>query len=287
MRRVFSWMAGTALVLLLAAPALAVQVPFTGVLSIKIGDDLPRLPIPGSGTAEVAVGPEGGFTLPGGAFATVTIPAGAFATAITAPVPNAFPIVQLKLAGLQNGEVVLRDGTTCTADHPNVFCPGGGLAGFGGLAGSAIVGIFGTFGSPGANLSVPLSVVGGGSMFMTTDPQQGIMVTVSGAGWTTYSAQVIAPTAVVHVSTGELASQTATVMTPSTRTFSGYRTPTPDGGVAISLVSPVQVFNNATSQFAPSLARLTLTLPEPGAPLLVLSALAAIVGLYGLRRLRG
>lgn len=302
MDRLLKLTAGSVLALLLAAPAHAAQVQFTGTLEITIGT-LPTIPVSGSGVADVSLA-TGAGTLPAGAFATVAIPSRAFQTALNAPVPNAFPIVQIQLAGpggtgsLQNGAITVSQGGTCTRTHPNVACPGGGLAGFGGLSGSAIVGLFtthtaGSGTGPVANLPVPLANVGSGSTTMVTGG--GIQVTVTGAGWTTGTVSIVNPqgTTTVHIAgSGTGVNTTTTTQTrmgtlntnPARGTVNGQPAVT---GETISLVSPIQVFNTATNEFSSSLARLSLTLtPEPSGPVLVFSALAVVAALYGLRRLR-
>ena len=96
-------------------------------------------------------------------------------------------------------------GGVCTgpnpATHPNVGCPGGNLAGFGGLGGTFVIG----------NLAIPLSPVGRGSTAIRGNTM------VSGAGWTTGS---------------------ITVFTTGT---TGTQTTTPGGDLIVALVSPIAV----------------------------------------------
>jgi hypothetical protein len=285
----------------------AAVVPFTGVLSLKIGT-LPTIPIPGSGVATVN-GSAGSDTisslvLPARAFVPVVpnppIP-GSTRSTIALPVPNAFPIVWLALR-VANGTITVTSGGSCTAGHPNVSCPGGGLAGFGGLTGTARVGLFFTHTAasssgtqPVANLSVPLGVVGGGS---TASAQGlGITVQVSGAGWTTGTVGVYNPTATLvgHVpSTFHVfptltfvASTSAPIGTGTTPTFMGGRDTIPGGTFftdTLTLVSPIQIFNNAQGAFAPSVAAISIQLlPEPGALLLLGAGIAALT-VYGRHR---
>lgn len=290
-----------------ASSASAAVVPFTGVLSLQIGG-LPTIPIPGSGVATVNGSARGdaigSLMLPSRAFVPVArtgpIP-GQFGSTIALPVPNAYPIVWLALQ-VANGAITVTSGGSCTAGHPNVSCPGGGLAGFGGLMGTARVGLFLTHtgGSssgtqPVANLSMPLGVVGGGS---TTSAQGfGITVQVSGAGWTTGTVGVYNPTATLvghvpytfHVfpSFSFVASTSGPIGTGTTKAFRGGRDTIPDGTFftdTITLVSPVQVFNNAQGMFTPSVATISIQLlPEPGALLLLGAGIAALT-LYGRHR---
>jgi hypothetical protein len=201
-----------------------------------------------------------------------------------------------------NGTITVTEGGSCTAGHPNVSCPGGGLAGFGGLQGTARVGLFFTHtaGSssgtqPAANLTVPLGAVGGGSTAAAQG--SGITLQVSGAGWTTGTVGVYNPTApllshipsTVHAFptlTFE-ASASFTVGTATTETFVGSRDTIPEDTFftdTLTLVSPVQIFNNAQGSFAPSVATISIQLlPEPGA-LLLLGAGIAALRVYGRHR---
>jgi hypothetical protein len=291
-----------------ANPGSAALVPFEGVLSLTIGT-LPTIPIPGGGVATVN-GSAGGDTisslvLPSRAFVIVNRAGptpGVTTSKISLVVPNAFPIVQLMLR-VANGAITVTSGGSCTAGHPNVSCPGGGLAGFGGLQGSARVGLFYTHTAasssgtqPVFNLTVPLGAVGGGS---TTGAQgSGITVQLSGAGWTTGTVGVYNPlgTLRTHIpSTFHVfptLSFTASSSYPigttaTTTTFVGSRDTSPGGAFftdTITLVSPIQIFNNAQGGFAPSVATISIQLlPEPGG-LLLLGAGAAALALYGRRR---
>jgi hypothetical protein len=291
----------TALLLLVsfgvAKPGSAAVVPFTGTMSIQIGP-LPEVSVAGSGLATVN-GSAGGHPI-----TSLVIPAGAFATtALTLPVPNLYPIVQLKFPSLSNRTVGVMAGGSCTASHPNVSCPGGGLAGFGTIQGDALIGIFfthtaGSFTGTNtvANLHIELSPVGAGSTW--TESALGITLQVTGAGWTTGTAGVYNPTAPIlthapssfHVfpTVSFYASQSVTAAFGTTRTFMGGRVTGPGSNFhtdAITLVSPVQTFNNAFGEFMPVLATISVHLvPEPGALVLLGTGMAAFL-LYG-RRLR-
>lgn len=221
---------------LLAAPvAQAASVPFTGTLTLEIGTLAP-VEIQGSGVATVNgrapfVGPLRALTIPAGAFAT---PAGAFATPV-----GAFATV----VDVQNRTIQVRRGRSCTADHPNVECPGRGVAGFGGLDGTAVIGgLTHTAGSgaltfPAPAFSVALAPVGSGSTTTATG------VRLSGAGWTTGTVSVYNPTA------------GTTQFLAGTRDRSG-----------LTLVSPVQLDIDGIGA-VPSFATLRIRLlEEPGPP---------------------
>jgi hypothetical protein len=299
MRLLLGFAAAFALAIGLAAPASAASVPFSGSLAVQIGT-LPPIPVSGSGTATVN-GSAGGHPI-----TSLTIPASAFSTSLTVAVPNAFPIVQLAFPVLANGPISVASGGGCTAGHPNLICPGTGLAGFGGVVGTALVGIFfthtagsGSGSQPVANLSVPLGVVGAGSTTLATS--LGITVQVSGAGWTTGTASVFNPTAQVLTHNPSTFHQFPTVTFTASQSipvpgstgtlvsFAGTRSTNPTSNFntdTITLVSPIQIFNNATSAFIPSLASVSLHfIPEPGQLLMLGSGLAALL-LYGRRRMR-
>jgi hypothetical protein len=280
-----------------AKPGSAAVVPFTGTMSIQIGQAAP-VSVPGGGMATVN-GSAGGHPIQ-----SLQIPPGAFATSITVPVQNVFPIVQLRFPLLANGSVAVTSGGICTAGHSNVVCPGGGLAGFGPLMGTAVLGLFytHTVGSGSgtnvvANLFVPLGVVGGGS---TTNNYSvlGVTFQVSGAGWTTGTAAVYNPTAPIlthapstfHVfpTVSFYASQSVTAGYGTTQSIVGSRSTDPGSNFntdRLMLVSPIQIFTNATTGFVPSTATISIHLvPEPGALVLLGTGMAGFV-LFG-RRLR-
>jgi hypothetical protein len=260
----------------------AAEVPFTGTMSLRIGD-LATIPIAGSGVATIN-GSGAGHPI-----TQLTLPSGAFATAsATVPVANRAPFVQIRLQGpggfLENGAIALATSPNCTASHPRVSCPGTGLNGTGGLQGTLLIGVFNTqiashttFSlsnftpgpNPAANLSIPLSRVGAGST--VTRFKDGYVVTLSGAGWTTGTAFVLDP---LQATTWSLAGSRST--NPSSGGFNTDR---------LTLVSPVQIFNTATNAFIPSFATISVHFtPEPSGTLLLLGGLASVGALALLRR---
>jgi hypothetical protein len=299
-RRLLGVTAAVAFAIGVAAPASAALVPFTGAMSLTIGT-LPGVPVPGGGSAIVNL--SGG----GHPITQLTLPAGAFATSISKfPIPNAFPIVQIAFPTLANATVAVASGAPCSAGHPNVSCGffPSRLAGFGPLIGTALVGIFfthtggsGSGTQPVANLAVPLGVVGAGSTTMATS--LGITVQVSGAGWTTGHAFVYNATAPVltHVPSSFhvfptisfTASQSIPAGYGTVATFTGSKVTDPGSSFntdTITLVSPVQIFNNAPGAFIPSVAQISIHLvPEPGELLLLGLGIVGLT-LWGRRRMK-
>jgi hypothetical protein len=144
----------------------------------------------------------------------------------------------------------------------------GGFGGNGALAGLARVGVLG-----GAlNLSVPLSVVGGGGKVVTG--VAALTVTVTGHLWTS-------GTAVVQgITTGDPGSFVNTV------TLAGYDNRTANHAGALQLVTPIRILTNAAGNL-PGFAVQTLSFaPEPAGVLLLGSAAAGLVVLGRMRRRR-
>lgn len=239
------WLVAFAIVVIGSVGALqagSAPVPFIegSNLSIALGT-LPPVVIPATGTAEVT-GPT-----------SLTLAGGTFATTQTLDVTNAFPIVGVQVDGVN--------------DAGN-FAAGAGTMG---LLGQTKVCLFGTGGcaTAAANLTVPLSVVGVGGTTMVMGAGN-INITVTGAPWTTGTAQVMVPTS------------------------NGTTTPTAMGAVVtgtdasrITWVTPITVRTNIPgSEVIPAFASLRLVfVPEANAPML-LGAGALVLGTVGFLRRR-
>lgn len=255
-----------ALLLLVAAPARAALVPFTGALEITIHglDELVTFSIPGGGIA--TVNGSGGLS---GPITHLALPAAAFSSpGLTGvPLPNDFPVVLLAVRSVANQAAVFSPGQpACGTVHTYVTCSDTGvLHGRSGLDGSQLVGIFGTFASPSANLTVPLSLAGTG-----TQASGGIALThmVTAAGWTSATATIFNPGA----------GTTATAM--------GGTTTTPDGARQVNLVSPLHHWSTQLDFDLPSFYRLQIVLPEPGGTLLVATGALGLAVLGWRRRRR-
>jgi cysteine-rich repeat protein len=175
-------LAGAALALVLAGQSVAAPVPFVGTLTLDFtGSATPPAPpfvtsVAGAGI--ININPGTGILTPINA---VSIPAFAFTGAAPTAFTFPFGFQVFPFQGLHNAPILLAAGGTCSAGHPNVKCPGGGLAGFGPLTGT--LGLFPFVGS--------LFPIGGGST-------GGISTAgfLSGAGWTT------GPVTAVSASTG-------------------------------------------------------------------------------------
>jgi hypothetical protein len=230
-----------------AAPrAHAVYLPFSGTLRFDFAVERAAVPIELSGYGvAVARGPGAGDPL-----VSLTLPGSIFsAPQLFLPVTDViggFPIAAFWLVG---------------HDEPGTAF-GSGLP----LVGFARFCLFGTCGSPPANIEIPLSLVGGGTSFMTGAMNQ----TVIGAPWTT-------ATAAVGTITRMGFAHGAGSGTVSTATTSG----------TIQLVTPI--FVSTSPPVDPVFASfVTLTLnfvPEPSTLLLASSAIALLLGI-GARRAR-
>lgn len=234
----------------LARVSSGAPVPFTGQLVIDFPNGGTSFSIPGSGIATV-----NGAASTVSTITKVTIPSGAFSGS-GAATPANFPFA---LAGspVVNDQIVVSAGGPCSAGHPNVNCPGGGLAGFGGLLGL-------TFGT------VAATHVGAGSQNVSTFPTIGFnpcfgsfpftaTFLISGAGWATgqVNAAITGP-----VFSSCLISQTGTFTESMVATGAQI-------GNTLNLVSPIAIrlhVNGGTQtvQAATAVARLQLDLDIPG-----------------------
>jgi hypothetical protein len=192
-------------------------------------------------------------------------PAGIFTGTQALPTSIFLPLPRFTIAGLANLTKSIAPGAAGGGHASGLLRPGGGLGGPGPLQGDAIVNVLGLF-----NLVVPLEAVGstGGTAQV---PAGLVAVSVFGTGWTTAAVQV------TGVSTGTAPTSNAAIV--NTVTFAGYDNRTPLHGGVIALVSPFKVVTSAASSLS-GFALQTLTfsggVPEPGAGVLVATALAAL-----------
>ncbi len=258
MRKLLSILAAGALTLGVAGQAHAVALGFTGTFTLQVATLLTS--IPGTGTAIVngsgAGGHLTGLNLAGGEFATMGF---------------VLPVTDPAVSPIKGIQVTVMNGAGAFA--------GSGGAGFGGsmpLLGVAKVCLFGACNAsgapmttyspgspfPGANIGVPLTVigVGGGAAVAAL-----VNVTVIGAPWTTGTAAV----------------GTITVM--------GGVSPLSNTGAVsgnVTLVTPVFISTNIpASAVVPSFGFLNLHfVPEPGTLVLLGSGIAGLVAFGRSRR---
>ena len=252
MRKLLGILAAGLLTLGAAGQAHAVALGFTGAFTLQVATLFTT--VPGAGTAIVngsgAAGHLNGLNIAGGEFATM-----GFVLPVTDPVVSPIRGIQVTVAnGIGN------------------FVGVGG-AGFGGkmpLVGVAKVCLFGACNAagttsspfPGANIAVPLTVIGDGGAAAVGAL---VNVTVIGAPWTTGTAQI----------------GTITVM--------GGVAPASNTGAAsgnVTLVTPVFISTNIpSSAVVPSFGFMRLHfVPEPGTLVLLGSGIAGLVGFGRSRR---
>ncbi len=160
------------LVLLFASTAGAAVIPFTGRFRLEIAAIVSEFAISGSATVNGSGGGEH--------IATLTLAPGAFSTAgLTTSVTSTS---QYPIRGVQ---LTLANGAGAFAETGM-----GQLNGAMPLLGTAKVCLFATCGAAGANLAVPLTVIGVGGSAASTGL---VNVTVIGAPWTTGTAAVQLP----------------------------------------------------------------------------------------------
>jgi hypothetical protein len=171
MRRPLALVLAVPLLFCLSRGAAAIELPFTGTLTLQIiyFDPLPRLDIHGGGIANAVGGAND-------VLSAVEFPKDAFVTSdhlIPVTDDGQFPIAGIKVD---------------LANDTGTF--GGGEGSFGGpmpLRGVTKVCLFGTCSVAVANLSLPMSVVGHDA---TAVASGAINLTVSGAPWTTGTVQL-------------------------------------------------------------------------------------------------
>lgn len=248
------WLLWTLVAIVLAGPARAAMLPFTGTLSVEI-TTLPPIVATGSGIA--TLNGEGGL----GALSSVAFGAGAFAGAVSIPItdPAALPI----------------EGVAGNAGNGAAsFSLGGPMA----LQGLAKICLFGACnGSPVSNLDIPFTQngtrgVGLGGLPIVVNGV--VQITVQGAPWTTGVATfgTITRAGFVHGPASGGASSAAAV--------SG----------ALRLVTPIRLSTNiGAAVVLPAYGILDLHfVPEPGTLVLLATGVGglAAVGRWKMRRAR-
>lgn len=238
-------------VLVLATPAAAVVLPVAARLTLEVGAVLP-ITFESTGFATVN-GSGGGASISSLALAGGVVGGGPVLVPVSDP--GAAPITGLL------GTAGNQPGTLATG--------GGALGGLLPLSGVLKVCLFGlgTCSSPMANLSVPLSVVGGAGAAWVEGP---VNLTVFGAPWTSGTAAIGAIT------------RMGFAMGPASAAGSTAQT-----GGRLQLVTPISVTTNiGASAVVPAFATLTLHfVPEP-ATLAMLGGGIVALAAAGARRAR-
>lgn len=236
-------------VLALATPAAAIVLPVEARLTIEVGAVQPIV-FDGAGVATVN-GSGGGASIASLALGGGVVGGDPVLVPITDP--GAMPI-----SGLL-GTVGNLPGTLATG--------GGALGGLVPLSGVLKVCLFGSgaCSAPMANLSVPLSAVGGGGAGWVEGP---VHLTVFGAPWTTGTAAIGSIT------------RMGFAMGPASASGS-----TAQSGGRLQLVTPISVTTNiGASAIVPAFATLTLHfVPEPVTSVLLAGGVAALAA-AGARR---
>jgi hypothetical protein len=236
---------------------------------------------PFSGTLKVEIGTLGGPSFVGAGSgistaATVTIPSGVFSGNFTAPITANPPLTQIKLVLSKNGAGSFT-GTPLAGTMP-VIGVANVLANFG-MGPITLVKV------PFTKMSSMGAVTGGiGVGGMLTLPTTKVVTMVYWDGWSTGMKVItgLTATSMYHLATGMLASQTTTITVPANETRTGSDTRTGGGGGRITFVSPTKVTTTLTPPIA---VWSTLIVPEPTAPILLITG-AAVLFELGRRRVR-
>lgn len=251
MRTWLSSLAAGLVLLGLAAPSNAAQLPYRNAkLGVQIST-LDPLTVPSSGSLSGVLDGAVGAT----GVESATMPADAFViTGFVVPVtdPGAAPIAGVQ-ATIMNA----------AGSFTGVGGDAGNFGGVMGLVGVNKVCLFAACPTAVANVTVPISVVGkGGKAYATFF----VNVTVGGAPWTVGTLMV------------------PTQMGGALSTQGSHGSPGTDGYAAVKLVTPIFVSTNiGSSALVPAFATLEFEVPEPDVLALGVAAVGALVAL-GLRR---
>ncbi len=238
------------LILMLAPPAFAAAVPYSGTLSLSL---LSAAPFVATGTGIADVNGSGGLGHLTGVAVVGSNLGTTGAVLLTSPTPP--------IGGIQ-----------ATFHNGSASFSGSGGAGFGGsmpLFGVARLCLFAPCALPAFNLSIPLSVVGVGG---TANVSFSVFMTVQGAPWTTGSVP-FGSASVAGFAHGPASG------TSSTAAVSGV----------VRLVTPIFISTNIPAlSILPAAATLDLHfVPEPGTLALLGSGALALIGIGRTRRGRG
>ncbi len=248
-----SWIASVVVVTMVgvAGTAQAVDLPFTGTLSLTVNTIIND--VPASGTAGVA--PRGTNHL-----LSMTVPA-----SIAQTVSRVVPVTDPAAAPIGGLQQTVANGPGAFAETP----ASGPLTGIMSLVGVSKVCLFGPCSGAAANVTVPLSVVGQGG---TTYASAFVNVTVTGAAWTTGAVDFVL---------------NPNMMTTGSASGPGFQaSSTAQSGGHVRLVSPVFISTNIpASAVVPSFASFDITFaPEPGQLALLASAVGTLLALGRARR---
>ena len=252
MRKLFGLVVAAVVMIGVSAPANAGSLLVSGsTMNLAIGALPP--PIIAQAPDPVTIVTSGGaIPVPAGLFTTTFIPSKALFTGVS-------QISSLSLT---------------IANGAGSMAAGGGQAGnFGGsapLQGQSIVGIIGGV----INLIIPLSVAGASGNLTTNVASFGLVITVTGDAWTTGTAKIT-----------KVTTDTPNGGVTNTVTLTGSDNRTVNGVGTVTLVTPTRVLTSAAGNLPAPAIMVLKFVPEPGAALMLISAVAGLAAL-GYRRKR-